>query len=253
MGLPRPFELVVQHGTEREHLGGTAICGFTTKGAVGAIAVDWVIKTFGMEQLGSVLSESFPAMALVRGRRPQHPVRIYQGDGIGAFVSDIAFPDEFNLSFAETVIKWFRDGGFDRLVMIDGVFLPNMTGEDTPPVFGVGSTDASRARLEEIGLESVEHGIVPGITGYLLAEADRQGFEAYAILSPSNPGFPDARAALPALEALSEMLDRDIPLEGLMEKAIVIEQKVREMMQEHQLALPEPKIDETSDDDPMVL
>ena len=38
-----------------------------------------------------------------------------------------------------------------------------------------------------------------------------------------------------------------------MEKAIVIEQKVREMMQEHQLALPEPKIDETSDDDPMVL
>ena len=49
------------------------------------------------------------------------------------------------------------------------------------------------------------------------------------------------------------MLDRDIPLEGLMEKAIVIEQKVREMMQEHQLALPEPKTDDISDDDPMVL
>jgi hypothetical protein len=38
-----------------------------------------------------------------------------------------------------------------------------------------------------------------------------------------------------------------------MEKAIVIEQKVREMMQEHQLALPQPKMDKESDDDPMVL
>ena len=66
----------------------------------------------------------------------------------------------------------------DRLVTIDGVFLPNMTGEDIPPVLLVSApTDASRARLAEIGLESAEHGIVPGITGYLLAEADRQGFE----------------------------------------------------------------------------
>ena len=70
--------------------------------------------------------------------------------------------------------------------MIDGVFLPNMTGEDIPPVFGMVLLMHLELRLEEIGLESVEHGIVPESQD-ILAEADRQGFEAYAILSPSNP------------------------------------------------------------------
>ena len=50
MGLPRPFELALHQGTRTDRLGGTAICGFNSKGAVGAIAVDRIIKAFDLEQ-----------------------------------------------------------------------------------------------------------------------------------------------------------------------------------------------------------
>lgn len=253
MGLPRPFELALHQGTRTDRLGGTAICGFNSKGAVGAIAVDQIIKTFDLEQLGSVLSDSFPAMALVRGRRPQHPVRIYQGEDIGAFVSDIPFPEEYNLAFGETVLKWFQDGGFNRLIVVDGLVLPSFGEEERDRLFGVSSTDAGRDALDNLGIECVEHGVVPGITGYLLAEADRLGIEVIALIPPVNPMFPDARAAVLALEAISDLIQKDIPLTELAQKAVEIEERVREVFSSLPTALPEPKSSEDDEDDPMIL
>ena len=60
-------------------------------------------------------------MALVHHEVPKHPVRVYQGDGVGVFTAEVRFGPERDVLFANTVLDWFTKGGFDKLIIIDGV------------------------------------------------------------------------------------------------------------------------------------
>ena len=66
----------------------------------------------------------FPAVALIHNEIPKHPVRVYQGEGVGVFTSEIQFGNETDITFASTVLEWFTKGGFDRLIIIDGLVRP---------------------------------------------------------------------------------------------------------------------------------
>ena len=41
--------------------------------------------------MGTVMYPKFPAIALIHDSVPKHPVRVYQGDGIGVFTAEIQF------------------------------------------------------------------------------------------------------------------------------------------------------------------
>jgi predicted ATP-grasp superfamily ATP-dependent carboligase len=170
------YALVLHGDADASKLGGTAVCGFSSTGMVGVIAASHMIRAWNLEQMGTVLDENFPAMALVQESIPKHPVRVYQGDGIGVF------------------------------------------------------------------------------TGYLLSEGDRRGLNITALLADCNPLYPDARAAAFATEAVSELVDREIPLGELLEDARKIEDNVREMFERSQSMLPAPEGYDVSQsqDDPMV-
>ena len=97
------------------------------------------------------------------------------------------------------------------------------------------------------------NGIVSGITGYLIAEGERRGLDITALLAECNPMYPDARAALIAIDGLSELMDLEIPVQDLLEDAKNIEKKVREAFERAQsTALPAPGPDD-EDDVPMIL
>ncbi|MGB2507776.1 MAG: PAC2 family protein, partial [Candidatus Poseidoniaceae archaeon] len=106
---------LVLHQDADPRTGGTAVCGFTTAGMVGVISTSHIIKTLGLRQLGTVMHKDFPAVALIHDEVPKHPVRVYQGEGIGVFTSEIQFGNETDIPFATTVLEWFTKGGFDRL------------------------------------------------------------------------------------------------------------------------------------------
>nr|ABZ05979.1 hypothetical protein ALOHA_HF4000001N02ctg1g17 [uncultured marine microorganism HF4000_001N02] len=66
--------------------------------------------------------------------------------------------------------------------------------------------------------------------------------------------YPDARAALIAIEGLSELIDREIPVQGLLDDSRNIEERVREAFERAQaMALPAPGSEDDDEDDvPMV-
>ena len=197
---------------------GVAICGFSTVGMVGVIAASHMISQLKLNQLGTVLNSEFPAMALVHHEVPKHPVRVYQGDGVGVFTAEVRFGPERDVLFANTVLEWFTKGGFDQLIIIDGVARENMDDRDDS-LYGVSSSPAGRDKLKKSGIEPVRQGIVAGIAGYLIAEGDRLGLDVTAILADCNPMYPDARAAALAVEAVSDLTGIDIPLSSLLEDA----------------------------------
>ncbi len=252
MAEPEGYALVLHEGADPSTLGGTAICGFTTAGMVGSIAAGHIVRALDLPQMGSVRDERFPAIALIQDSRPKHPVRVYQGDGIGVFIAEIKFSPQMDSAFGETVLRWFTEGGFERLIIIDGVAGPDLGEEEAGRLFGVAASESCRKALERQGVEPIETGIVAGIPGYLLAEADRRGLDAVALISAANPAYPDARAAALALETVSEIIEVEIPLHELLEDARRIEDNVRQVFEESQAMLPAPSDDENRDD-PMIL
>lgn len=241
------YALVLQDGAD-PRTGGVAIAGFTTAGMVGVIAASHIIQTLKLQQLGTVLNSEFPAVALIHNEVPKHPVRVYQGDGIGVFTSEIQFKDEQDIMFASTVLEWFTRGGFDRLIIIDGL-VQSKKEISQGQLFGVGSNDAARTRLRNAKIEPIQQGIVAGITGFLLGEGDRLGIDVTALLSEASPMFPDARAAALAVEAVAELTGIEIPLSELLENAQNIEDSVRNVIEQSRTMLPGPE-DEVYDSDP---
>ncbi len=219
---------------------GVAICGFSTVGMVGVIASSHIISQLDLNQLGTVLNPEFPAMALIHHEVPKHPVRVYQGDGVGVFTAEVKFGPERDVLFANTVLQWFTKGGFDHLIVVDGVARENLDDREGS-LYGVSSSEEGRKRLKESGIEPVRQGIVAGISGYLIAEGDRLGLDVTAILADCNPMYPDARAAALAVEAISDLTGIDIPLSSLLEDARRIEDSVREVFEKSQTMLPAPE------------
>jgi predicted ATP-grasp superfamily ATP-dependent carboligase len=107
--------------------------------------------------------------------------------------------------------------------------------------------------LRKIEIEPVKQGVVAGICGWLLAEGDRRGYDVTALLAECNPMYPDARAAAIATEALSDLVDIDIPLDELLVDARRIEDNVRQMFEMSKNLLPPPDADfEVDEGDPMI-
>ncbi len=246
------YPLVLHSEADPSRLGGTAVCGFSTVGSVGVIATSHLISSLQLSPMGTVLHPRFPAVALIHDSVPKHPVRVYQGDGIGVFTSEIQFTSEHDVYFANTVLEWFTKGGFDRLVVIDGVVSNELGIKEESELWGVSSTSVGRDQLDNSSIQRIQQGVVTGIAGYLIAEGERRGLDVTALLAECNPMYPDARAAIIAVEGLSELIGIDVPVEGLLEDARNIEERVREAFEKAQSnALPAPDSDDDEDDVPM--
>ena len=115
------------------------------------------------------------------------------------------------------------------------------------------STLEGREKLDKSKIQRIQQGVVAGIAGYLIAEGERRGLDITALLAECNPMYPDARAALIAIEGLSELTGIEIPVKGLLEDAKNIEERVREAFERAKsTALPPPGFEEDDDDVRMV-
>ena len=247
------YPLVLHAEADPSRLGGTAICGFSTVGSVGVITTSHLISALDLDVMGTVLHPHFPAIALIHDSVPKHPVRVYQGEGLGVFTSEIQFPNEKDVYFGETVLEWFTKGGFDRLIVVDGVISNELGIKEEGELWGVSSTPEGRDQLDKAGIRRIQQGIVSGIAGYLIAEGERRGLEVSALLAECNPMYPDARAALIAVEGVSELLDREIPIQDLLNDARNIEERVREAFNRaQQTSLPAPNNDDDDDEVQMI-
>lgn len=243
------YSLVLQKGADPATLGGVAVCGLTTVGSVGVIAASHLIKSMNLNPMGTVINPDFPAVALIQESVPKHPVRVYQGDEFGVFISEIQFPQSSDVQFSNTILEWFHGGGFERLVIIDGLVSEDLGLKEDGEIWGVSSLQHGREALDKAGIQRIQQGIVTGVSGFLLAEGERQNLDVTVLLAECNPAYPDARAALIAVEALCDLMDIEIPVQTLLDEAREIENKVREVFERAQAsALPAPT-DEPDDDE----
>ena len=115
-----------------------------------------IIQTLELDPMGTVLHPEFPAIALIHESVPKHPVRVYQGEGLGIFIAEIQFPPQNDVHFGETVLEWFTKGGFDRLIVIDGVVSNELGIKEESDLWGVSSTAIGRDALDNSNIQRLQ-------------------------------------------------------------------------------------------------
>lgn len=197
--------------------GALMIEGFPSVGMVSSIVANYLIKTLDMEYVGSVRSRHFQPASVISGGIPMPPVRIYAGqpvekkdcicERVVVMTSEFPPPSELMQPLADKILEWTASKGIKVVVSIEGVI--NVTDDqESHTTYAIASTPSANKLLENKSIKPMQNGIITGISGVLLHEAETQGKDAICLLSDANPQIPDARAAARLIVVLDDFLPK---------------------------------------------
>ena len=248
-------DIFIHEYAEKDLRGAIALIGFPSVGLVSSIASSFVVKTLGLERVASLISPDFPPYTLVFDGVPSPPVRIYAGERmcdqageqceqLVVITAEFMPKPELIRPVAEKILEWCRSKGIQTVITLEGM----NAGDDPSEVKAlcVATGPMCNTMVETYGLEEMKEGMVSGISGVLLYEADRLGDEVMCLLGPAKANFPDARGAARLLEIIGRMFpELKLDPEPLYKEAEEIEQQMRTAIEGMQQA-PKPIPDSTS-------
>lgn len=216
------------------------IDGFPSVGLVGSISANYLVSFLGLEEIAIMDSVHFPSVSLVRGGRPQAPVRIYWGqkgdDKIVVLVSEFPPPAELMKPLAKTIMDWFEENRCRLIISPEGLVIGEAeagAGRGIPKeavVFGIGSTASAVSVLKGNDIPVFENGVIVGLAGVLLNEGVNRNDDVIVLLSEAHAEYPDARAAAAVTAAIDRiLLGIEVDITPLLAEAAKIEDKLKDI------------------------
>ena len=238
-------DLVIHTYDDMRSKDAVAIVGFPSLGLVSSIATSFLAKELKLDLIAAVSSPSFPPYAIVQGGVPMCPVRIYGGcrkkdenceNGIGCedlfvITSEFVPKPEQTDEMAELIIDWCVNNNVSTVITLDGIplFSPDMYS-----ILGVGSTENARTMMKRYEIESIEDGMVRGLSGMMLLKASEIDLDVITLLGSARQDMPDPKGAAKLMEPLTRLLpELSIDTEPLYKEAEEIDKKIRDQ-QMHQ-------------------
>lgn len=217
-----------------------AIVGFPSLGLVSSIATSFLAKELKLELIGAVSSPAFPPYSIVQNGIPMPPVRIYGGcrgcfDERGIDCEELVIitsefvPKVDQMSdVANFVVDWCLKNNVHTVLTLDGIpqFEP-----DQYSIIGIGSTESARKMMKDYEIESLDDGIVRGISGLMLSRAADEDLDVITLLGSAKQDMPDPRGAAKLMEPLSKMLpELSIDTEPLYKEAEEIDKRINSQL-----------------------
>ncbi len=207
------------------------IVGFPDVGLVGLIAVNHVINTLGLGEIGYIESDLLPPVIVVHQGDPKAPVRVYRKDRLVAVTSEIPIQPAVMSGLSRKIVDWTKMKKSQLLVTLSGVAVQNRLEIETPAVYGVGASSATRDLLTQSGVKLLEEGFMVGAHAAVMKEALKANVPSVILMAQSHLQYPDPGAAASIINALNKLLDINVDVKGLLEQAEEIRLKMRELMQ----------------------
>ncbi|MCK5291370.1 MAG: proteasome assembly chaperone family protein [Thermoplasmata archaeon] len=221
--------------------GGTVLEAFPSVGLVSTIASSYLISTLELDQICALESEHFPPVSMVYSTKPKFPARIYAREDIklAVFISEFPPHTMLHRPLAKRLLSWSMDQRCRRILSLEG--LPKPGSDDVEPELkGVGSIDAAREELDKSGIEQMEIGMIPGVSGVLLNEGRWVGFNVIGLLADSIPGQPDALAAAKLVDGVNRLIPEvEIESEPLLKQVAEMEAYLNTLRKQAEPAMSE--------------
>jgi uncharacterized protein len=191
-------------------------------GLASTIAATFLITALNTDQIAAFDSDDFPPLSMVYAHKPKFPVRVYQAarEKLAIFICEVPLPTRTHRPLGRTVLEWARARGARRILVLEGLPMPEGEKDEPVEVWAVGSTDESNREIEAAGLQYLETGMVSGVAGIVLNEGRWAGYNVIALLGEARPYLPDALAAARLVEAADKLMPNvEVNLEPLLSQA----------------------------------
>jgi len=254
--------------------GSVLIEGFPSMTLTGVLTVGYLADKLKLPIIGVISSTKFPPKCIIESSQPFHPIRIRGNKNITVVHCEFKIPtNELTAGIANVILDFCQRHRCRMLFTVEGLPLTEKpaTPEEAKPLrFLTTDVNFAHIAVNKFKCEAISDGILPGITGLLLAECVFRGPGATtptpraaaqaavesaaimagsqlttklqvplvhehpvtAVLSPCRPDIPDCRSAVRVIEMLNEYLGLKIDLTELNEKADSMEKGVKKLHKE---------------------
>ena len=212
-------------------------------GHVGKLAADHIIDEMEATKFAEIYSPTFPPQVIIKDEgiienmyNELYYLKDFGEDNLDLIIlvgnTQALSPDGQYLVCKE-ILEFVKQYGISRIYTLGGMG----TGQpvENPKVFGAATTEASVELLREAGLEirSNDGGIV-GASGLFLGLAAREGIEGACLMGETPGYFIDAESAEALLNKLSILLNFEINVDKLEERAEETRQMIAKAQQMEQ-------------------
>lgn len=213
-------------------------------GHVGKLAADHMIDELGATKFAEIYSPTFPPQVLVKegGIIENMYNELYYLRNVGENNLDLiilvgntqALSPEGQYLVCKEILDFVSKFNIDRIFTLGGMVTSPQPVEN-PQVFGAATNDANVELLKEAEIEirSNDGGIV-GASGLFLGLGVRQGIHGICLMGETPGYFIDAEAAEALLKKLSYILDFEINVDKLDERAEETRQMIAKAQQMEQ-------------------
>ncbi len=212
------------------------LIGVPDVGLVGIISASHLVTIFeDLREYAHVESSLFPPVVVVHKGKPSPPIRIYastKDTPLLLIVSEIPIPPDSIHELSEALVNWLEQKNPNYIISLGGVGVPNRLEIEKPLVFAIGSNEKAESIINEKKIEIFEEGMIIGPYAALMHCFQKRDMINIALLAQSHMKYPDPGAAASILEAVGTILDVEIDIDALLQRAEEIRLRTRDLMRD---------------------
>ena len=227
------------------------IVSFPTTGLVGTLAAGYIIRSLKLKRVGTFSSERFVPTAVILDGVPSPPVRMFGArrecapdelcNEIIVVMSELPIPIDMVKPMSESILNWCKKKNTNMILTFEGANV-TLPPDQEPKVYGVGTTKKARDTIKKYEIESLEEGMVGGVSGTLLYEGEAEKKDVICLMAEANIQLPGAMGAAKLVEIISRMLpELKIDPKPLFEEAKEMEEQIKAALKAAQPPLPEDR------------
>lgn len=211
-------------------------------GYVGKLAVDHLVEELDAEKFGEMASPYFPHHVTVNSDGVLGSVKInfyharVDSQDLVLLAGDVqATSSEGHYEVTNKILDIAEEMGIDSIFALGG-YATGKHSQSRPKVIGASNEEEVLNEYRDLGID-VEEGSGPilGVSGLLLGLGRDRGIVGSVLLGETHGMLVDHRSAQAVLEALAEILDFEVDVSELEDRAKKTEEILNRLQKEQKL------------------
>ena len=182
--------------------------GFPSIGLASAIAGTYIVGSLKLDQIAAIDSTRFPSVSIISGKNAEFPARIYASaeHKLAVCLSEFTMAADLDVYVARAILSWSHKEKCSLVISSCGMTEHDNQKHQGPIIYGVGSNEHTMLKLKSAGINLLDSGVVPGITGALLNEGKLDNINVVGLLFELHPEIPDARVVAGIFKAITRLI-----------------------------------------------
>lgn len=203
--------------------------GFPGFGLVGTITTEFLIEQLKAEQIGTIKSDDIPAMIAIHEGKVVNPIGIFYDKKTNILIVHIITSVQgIEWQLADTIIDIAKQLKAKQIISLEGVAAPGLEAEDTK-CFYYTTNQGDKKIFEKNSIAPLKEGIILGVTGALLLDAD--SLPLSCVFAETHSALPDSIASAKVIEILDKLLGLKLDPKPLMQQAQKFESKIKGLLE----------------------